>query len=552
MRGLRTLLIILFVISVSAFAVNAASFTEGSGGNANDAQSLLDVLGGEKAGWVNTKGEVCLRSDIKLKDTVNITGGSAVINGASCIISGDCTLFNITGGTLILGHSDNTDKDETIIIEGGSGSIFELNGGRLEIYEGTLIEKGNAENGGAVMLNKGELLLSGGVIRGCTAEKNGGGIAVAGGSAEFAGGKIQSCKALNGGALYVSGGDINLTGTIFGSEVFKEEISSEINVDSECGNSADCGGGIYLTDGEYGVYGITVTANNAAIGGGIYIGESATAAFMGGEIYYNEAQSGGGVYSEGIAADGAAIIAYNNADNGGGVFVNGGEFYLGGGYINSNTAKTGGGIANFSFVDISEGAVNYNEAEEYGGGIFNMSELNISSGSTGYNKIKNPDEDYVGWGADILNYGKLTLSNEVFFGGTGDIAVVNTVEEHNEAGFDSNAVILNGPFTCTTKIARLVPVAVDYSDGTKFTPAYIKGTKLLVTSDEKGEKSGMKYYASLFDVPDDGTGGAWIVGNDGCLRTAPFGIWVWAAIAGAAVIIVAGIVYTAAAGKKKQ
>ncbi len=536
------------MIMVLTLTVSAASLTKGAGGDANDAQSLLEALGGEKAGWINEKGEVCLRSDIELADTVNFKGGKAVINGASCIISGEGTLFSIQGGTLILGQSDNTDKEETVIFEGngkGKGSIFDVSGGRLEIYSGALIEHGISDNGGAITVSGGELLLSGGLIRDCAANNNGGGIAVFGGKAELSGGRISSCEAGKGGGLYVSGGELALTGTVFGSETRKEETSSEIHVIAEDGNTAGFGGGICLEGGgEYGIYGIKCTANTAETGGGIYIGEGTSAAFFGGEIYYNEAHSGGGVYSSnGTVVDGAAVIAYNNAVIGGGLCLDGGEFYITGGYINSNTAQYGGGVMNYplSVLDISGGALNYNEAAFYGGGIYNMGEVRISNGSTGYNKIKNPDESYIGWGADILNYGKLTLSNEVFFGGDGDIAVVNTVEEHNAAKYENNAIILEGPFTCTTTISRIVPVSVSGQD---FIPAYEKGTALLVTSDEKGENSGMKYYAGLFGVPDDSTGGAWVVGSDGNLRTAPFGIWVWIAIAGAAVIVAAGIAYT--------
>ena len=235
---------------------------------------------------------------------------------------------------------------------------------------------------------------------------------------------MKSNKAINGGGIYIEGGDL----------VMLKGMVSDNNADNPNGTDGD-GGGYYVIGGTVAVHGGTITENTAErYGGGFYvsvndevvINNDSTAAIIskneasrGGGAYIDKGQlrieeqeiegsetsifgnyasnQGGGIYLYGdngtgsfslqggsIGKEGQPNYAYAT---GGGAYVNNGEFLIEGGSLSYNTSRTGGGGAyvNRGNVTIINGNVNYNDTENgsaNGGGIYaNQGKVNIKSTS---------------------------------------------------------------------------------------------------------------------------------------------------------------------------
>jgi hypothetical protein len=527
------------LLSIYSYAADAP------GGEVSDAASLLAALGGDAAGWINGRGEVCLCDDITLTAPITINGGTITVNGAGCVIrrgTAGGAMIILNNGTLILGNPKNTDVDDTLILDGGgealSGStIIEQYGGVIDFYNGTSLQNNTAsKNGGAVTLGGGVFNMHGGQIRGCSA-LSGGGIYISDGEFSMTGGQISACTAAeNGGGICAEGGVLTVNGGTIGGTVITAEYAAEPAVQTDAGNSAQNGGGIALTGGIHSVNGGTIAANNAALGGGIALFREAELLLYGGGVLYNNASQGGGIYNAGKTAHLYAEIARNTADTGGGVYnIANAEYYLQQGIISSNSAaKPGGGINNEGTFVMSGGSVNYNETAGSGGGLVNTGSFSLSGGSFGYNKAAEP-------GSEMLCYdsGSVVFSDAVFIGGKGDIALVR-----RDVAGDGALITLRGELTCTTKVARLTPVV--FANGA-ISEDYKKGRTLLAVAE--GNEQGLDYYIPLFDVPDDLTGGAWHISDDGTLARNLPGIWFWAAAAAVAVFIAGGVVFVIKARK---
>ena len=235
---------------------------------------------------------------------------------------------------------------------------------------------------------------------------------------------MKSNTAINGGGIYIDGGDI----------VMVKGLVSENEADNPNGSDGD-GGGYYVVGGTVAVHGGTITENTAErYGGGYYvsvndevvINNDSTAAIISNNIAYrgggayidkgqlkieeneiegsetsvfgnNASNQGGGIYLYGDNGTGSFSLLggsigkegqpnYSNA-TGGGAYVNNGEFLIEGGSLSYNTSRTGGGGAyvNRGNVTIINGNVNYNDTENSsanGGGIYaNQGKVNIKSTS---------------------------------------------------------------------------------------------------------------------------------------------------------------------------
>ncbi|MHB1151118.1 MAG: autotransporter outer membrane beta-barrel domain-containing protein [Eubacteriales bacterium] len=541
-----TISVLLLIFSLYSAAQNAVA----PGGTVNDAQSMLDALGGEAAGWLSDTGDVFLRTDISLTAPVTVTGGEIVINGAGCMIKRDFnkgSMFIVEEGTLTFGDAGNTDLDDTLIINGGdetykqADSALIQNGGTIHFYSGTTIENNDASenNGGAVMINGGTFNLYGGYIRLCSA-LSGGGIYMSKGTLNMTGGQIKSCTASqNGGGICVTGGVFTMSGGTAGGTVIMDEYASEPAVQSDAGNKALYGGGIFIESGSHTIGGGIVASNNSEYGGGIAVQPDTELVLYSGSIVYNNAASGGGVYNMGTVAQAYTEVAQNKATQGGGVW-NGesAEYYIQEGIISSNkSSKDGAGIYNAGIFEMSGGSVNYNESEMSGGGAVNFGTFRLSGGSFGYNKAPYP-------GRGILGHtgGNVIFSDAVFIGGDNDVALTYHADTNETA-----LLTLEGAFTCTTKVARLTPVLV--SDG-YILKNYIKGQTLVVTA-ENNEQD-LSYYIPLFDVTGDSTGGVWHLTNQGKLAPEMPGIWFWVTAAAVVLFVAAGVLFVAKARKAKK
>jgi hypothetical protein len=101
-KRITKLILIAAVLTLLFSIYSYAKDVTAPGGSVSDAQSMLDALGGEEAGWLSDTGTVCLSADITLASPVSVTGGSIIINGAGCIIKRgfkDGAMFTLEDGT---------------------------------------------------------------------------------------------------------------------------------------------------------------------------------------------------------------------------------------------------------------------------------------------------------------------------------------------------------------------------------------------------------------------------------------------------------------------
>lgn len=491
------------------------------GGEVTDAASLLAALGGDDAAWINGAGELCLRADLLAEAPIIIKDGNYTINGAGSRLGRtDSTrplLILESGATLSLGQDNNRDQAETILLEGGdpgSAPVIELTGGTLNIYAGALLTGGRSDaDGGMLALRDGKLRMEGGVIEYCAANR-GGALAIFGGEAELAGGRIRMCEAQSdGGGVYLEAGKLTLSGLYVGAEPVVDAISSDVTVDETQGCTANRGGGLFLAGGDCVVYAGGAASCTAENGGGVWIEPGASMYMVGGAIYANSAtRNGGGLMVGGQLAIGAGELSTNRAENGGGLYIlSGGTAVMQNGNLVSNEVTgLGGGVYNEGCFQIADGNLNYNRSQT-GGGIYNLGWCAISGGSVGYNKT------VYAFGACTLNLGTLELSYDCYVGGDNDIAVVRT------ASGEEHPAILDGKFETTTTVARLLPVVQNDDGG--FSADYSKGRQLMVV--KEGNEIPLSDYPHLFKVPDDATGGAWVVSKAGQLATAPLSWTFW-------------------------
>jgi len=289
--------------------------------------------------------------------TIHVSGGdiSAQFILAAGTGAGQIPSFTMTGGTIR--NSDTADEE----------------------YLHT------AENGGAVYLERGTVTISSGTIRNCSAEE-GGAIYIKGkenepSSASFTmtGGTIQDNEvALNGGAIYIVDGTVELSGGTIDDNL------------ATIGN----GGGVFIQRGILTVNGATIKNNSAEAsymdggnGGGIYVYsvlQDVKVDLISGSIIGNTAdRRGGGVCvdmqnskqvadviigTENGGDDGIKITENHALVQGGGLFARGANAHI---TINSGTIMNN---------TVSQYVYNQNVANELG-------TVTLNGGNVTYNKV---------------------------------------------------------------------------------------------------------------------------------------------------------------------
>jgi hypothetical protein len=199
--------------------------------------------------------------------------------------------------------------DGAVIMKGSS----KVANGGINVWNGSLIMKDNAENYGA-----GGTYSIGGVF---TMQDNA---------------KVHDCGGVGGGIFTMNGG-----------EIYNNDY--RVNI-SERDVFIMNGGKIYNNTAPANLYG-------QKFGGGVFVGKGGSFTMNGGEISGNTADVGGGVYVAGGAftMNGGTISRNTSVYNGGGVNVDyhehwdgtltGGSFTMNGGTISGNTtANSGGGV----------------------------------------------------------------------------------------------------------------------------------------------------------------------------------------------------------------
>lgn len=281
------------------------------------------------------------------------------------------------------------------------------NGGGLYLGEKTKFEMsgeadfvGNiADNGGAVYIEKGIAEISGGTMSANTARENGGAIWITGledsddptiiVTAGTIGGDSESDanKAVNGGAVYVNGGQFTMTdgsitnnnATAHGGAVYVDGgqftmTNGEISHNTAAAN----GGAAYVSGGDFEMSDGTVSNNTALNGGAAYI-SGGNFKMISGEMTQNEAiEVTNGAAEEGTEGYGGAVYAA-----GGNIYI-GVEGCTGTGdkhtvsdytdyahpKVNGNTAVFGGALAvNGGEVHIYCGEMTSNHSNNDGTGM---------------------------------------------------------------------------------------------------------------------------------------------------------------------------------------
>ena len=314
---------------------NDANITSGKEVSQNNSNSKW-VL--ENGNYYLKTGVDGFNSDVTIDHTILITGDVTIcLNGQTIQSTAEgMPVFEVAeNGKLTLTDCKNNNKGKVTSAYNGGG--VEVNGGKFNLYGGS-ITKNTADNGGGVYVyNSGEFNMYGGSITLNTAAK-GGGVKVDGGKFNLYGGEIADNKAegnnSTGGGVYVVAGTFTMSGgTISGNT-------------ANSTNGADGGVGVYnaatfnMSGGEItgntassfsggvGVHNLATfimsggtiggtnsgDANNAKYGGGVNVGNNGKFNMSGGKISGNKAtENGGGVYMDGttFTVSGAAVIKNN-------------------------------------------------------------------------------------------------------------------------------------------------------------------------------------------------------------------------------------------------
>ena len=338
-------------------------------------------------------------------------GNSAYYKGGGVYTAGT---FNYNGGDIY--YNEATDGDT----RGDGGGVY-VAGGTFNLISGQSITKNTAVNGGGIYIKGGELNVYG-TVGGSTADKNtatnGGGIFADGGTLNLNNGAVVSYnQGTNGAGIYINNGWQNLmypgsnvnnnTGATNGGGVFVNGGQLYMQGGDIHHHTATYGGGVYVnTDGQLyqtgGRIGYKDAANTATDGGGVYaLGD---AGFSGGTVSYNTTTDangrGAGVFVAGgtTTQNGIHVIEHNSvANNGAGVFVNSGTFQMtaDGGWVNhyvrNHSAINGAGVyvnTNGTFK-LSGGYVGQSgaaNAATLGGGVYlNGGTFTMTGGNIIYN-----------------------------------------------------------------------------------------------------------------------------------------------------------------------
>lgn len=283
-------------------------------------------------------GTGCSSREVGEAGTTQWNGGNATvrISGDPIIRTGSIGGGKTGSASSYLGHADITvsggDIQAQFIMEAGSSEkpSFRMSGGTIRESD-PFNEDGYyyvMQKGGAVYMNEGKFTMTGGTIRDCKALQ-GGAVYITGDGPEFemSGGTIKSCTAentahSNGGGLYIQNGTVNVSG------------NAEIRE-----NKASNGGAIYLEGGTVNIGGNSRIFDNLVNGG-----NGGAVCILGGDFTID----GPGV----LITENTALAANDETGNGGGV------------YVTSTSAST----SNVN-VSLLSGQITANSADRRGGGL---------------------------------------------------------------------------------------------------------------------------------------------------------------------------------------
>lgn len=376
------------------------------------------------------------------------------------------------------------------LITGGKASGVSAKG-NFDLYGG-VIAGNSGEKGGGVYV-EGDFKMHGGIVCFNLAGKDGGGVYVKDGNAfleSSAGdlGEIRDNKStLDGGGLYVAGGDFTMTGGKLGR-----------NGGVDDGNVAGSSGGGAYVEGNVTISGGLIAQNDAAYyGGGILVEQTGT--ISNAEFSNNVAQRGGGAIQIGSGAITDTKILNNTANaQGGGVYVTDGDMVtLSRVTISGNTAGSNGGGVYFGGVKIThsieDSEISGNTAK-CGGGIYQAiaSLLNIDGVTLKNNSATTSGpEMYIEGETSLINDG-VNIEHDNFVGLiflTGDLKI-SSVTALNSLANKNASVTLGSAYDLAVKANLILTdtLKADSSSPTNkvevlFQSADISGTLVSKQSD---------------------------------------------------------------------
>ena len=313
-----------------------------------------------------------------------VLGGGVYVDGGAVTIEDGFVQYNaaengggayLNGGTLTLNggsfaSNSATDRGGGAYITGGG---FNLNGENASISQNT------ANFGGGIYLTEGQPNLLTGVLTGNTATADGGGIYI---DKQIVNLKPTGSVSITGNSA-ARGAGIFIAGT-----EGKTEPDAGFSVDAESGGTVELssntatadGGGVCISNGYFALDADNIILHsNGAIKGGAVAVLSGNFTMSAGEIGAsgkgNSADNGGGVYVSGGSVDvSGGTVQHNAANYGAGIYVQGGTVRISeNGAILGNTASlSGGGICvSDGRIIMSGGRVTNNAAVSgEGGGMY--------------------------------------------------------------------------------------------------------------------------------------------------------------------------------------
>ena len=396
----KTLLIALVsVIALSCifafpvFADGEASYAEvAPGGSVSSIEDVATAFGGEENVTARAEGEeirIYFEKSIKLLSPVVIKSGTYRIFGR------DCSLFRgfENGSLIVLDGSDG--NGPKLIIEEKSLTDWETGKTAIFTFDGNKSDFPTAKGALITVKGNGRLTLDGKVLfKNALSTELGGAIsveAVQNGDGYFSPSvSLNYCKITECYSL-VGGGGIALVGGKNGEgEVILTDVIMEKNEAVSTGKSAK-GGALYVSGGTVKLSGSFQLANNKAdIGGTAYI--AGYAELEGGSVRDSAATVSGGAFycgvdtergTSGTIAMNNTYVSYGISDGNGGAITNEGTLLIGGStYLTDCKAKgDGGAVYNLGSFGFSSGDIITNKADGKAGAIYNgLSGILIVSG----------------------------------------------------------------------------------------------------------------------------------------------------------------------------
>ncbi len=407
----------------SVYAVMAAATTTGVS-NASELSSAFNKAGSGDV--IKLTGDITIYNWKNSWSPITISNKNLTLdlNGHHITISSSVNLFNVTGGSLTIknsagdangsksftyqtmtssvtnqakGTTSESTQSYTVstngYIQGNASAIVNVTGGTFKMESGLLCDG----TGRAIYQSGGTVNLAGGYINGFTKtggvnDNNsfGGAVRITGGTLNLSGTVLSNNKALNGGAIYNNGGTINMTGGVISKNTSTR--SSDTWSDHSEKSTYKCGGGGIYADnasktnisGGYVSFNTTTDTKYFDGGGGILLsGDNTTLSFSGGYITGNSAAGGGGIRtsfgSSTIVNMTGGYLSGNTstaAEGGGANFDRGCTATITAGYITNNSCTKGehwggGGLfcADGATLNLRSALITLNKGDGFGAGV---------------------------------------------------------------------------------------------------------------------------------------------------------------------------------------